>query len=220
MRNELTGENCNMLVENNYKFNIEPFVLYKFKIFCRVYPYIDDLQDSWNFVSLPFNKSITKNEIIIIYKNSCYNWSDSTTGSDPILLPFIYDYNRTSQSYESVQTLMPGRGYWIYTNYGCQLCTSDLGIVQSDDYITDMEISWNALGVPADETINKTDLIIWYNGSEYNWTEATTGVNPMLVSYIFGYNRATQLCEESDILKPGHCYWMYAYKKCSLKRRV
>jgi hypothetical protein len=175
------------------------------------------MSDEWNFVSLPFNQSVDKDQLFVIYNGSEYNWTEATTGGDPILLSFIYDFNRSSQGYEDVSTLEPGRGYWMWAYYECELWATGLGKIITDDYITSMGSDWNALGVPSDVSVDKIDLIVWYNGSEYNWTEATTGGDPILVGFVFGFNRTDQLYEEVDVLDPGRCYWIYAYYECILK---
>ena len=180
--------------------------------------FVENLSSEWNFVSLPFNKSVNKTDLFVKYNGAGYNWTQATTSSDPILLSFIYDYNRTNQNYEGSLTFEPGRGYWLYAYYGCEIWILDIEIPQTDDNITTMEYSWNAMGIPADITINKTDLIIWYNGSEYNWTEATTGGDPILLSFIYDYNRTIQSYIDSSVLNPGRSYWMYAYYNCILFR--
>ena len=92
--------------------------------------------------------------------------------------------------------------------------------IVSELIISNMSDEWNFVSLPFNQSVDKDQLFVIYNGSEYNWTEATTGGDPILVSFIFGYNRSIQLYEESDVLEPGYCYWMYAYKQCTLKRKM
>ena len=180
--------------------------------------FIENLSSEWNFASLPFNQSIDKIDLLIKYNGAVFNWTQATTSDDPIVLNFIYDYNRTNQNYEGSLTFKPGRGYWVYAYYECEIWISSLVTSPIDKYITTMESSWNAIGIPSNETVNKTDLIIWYNGSEYNWTEATSGSNPIVLSFIYDFNRTIQSYIDVSVLNPSRSYWVYAYYNCTLFR--
>ena len=88
--------------------------------------------------------------------------------------------------------------------------------------ITSVEEDWNIVSSASDLSLDKNDIIIQYNGSDYTWANATSSNNPLdgpIVSdYFFGWNRTTQTYIFSDILEPGYAFWMYAYEPCMLKR--
>jgi len=91
----------------------------------RYKTHITDLKEDWNIVSLPFNQTVDKEDIIVTYDGSDYNWTQATTNdnptSGPILLSFVYDWDRTGQSYGFTDTLHPGFGYWMLAYYNCTL---------------------------------------------------------------------------------------------------
>jgi hypothetical protein len=189
--------------------------VYQFIIIAEIK--VSDLIFKWNFVSLPINQSVNKNDLFIIQNGSRYNWSQAV--SYGYVLSFIYGWNRTSQSYETsgVNVLIPGEGYWIYAyNYSnMELWVTGIGPITPDNYITPLKTQWNIVGVPANQTVNKTDLIITYNGNDYNWSEAV-GYGYIL-QFVYGWNLTVQNYQDSNILEVGKCYWMYAYVSCALK---
>jgi len=189
--------------------------VYQFVIIAEIK--VCDLIYKWNFISLPINQSVNKNNLFIIYNSVRYNWSEAV--SNGYVLQFIYGWNRTSQSYgiSGVDVLIPGDGYWVYAyDYSnMELWVTGIGPITTDNYITPLEIKWNIVGVPADQTINKTDLIINYGGTDYNWSQAVS--NGYVLQFLYGWNLTIQNYQDSIILEAGKCYWMYAYVVCDLK---
>ncbi len=180
--------------------------------------YVVSLNTNWNKMSLPFNQSVDKTDIIVSYTGTNYSWSDAVTNN--IVLNFIYGWNRTNQNYELVDTLEPGYGYWVWAYDNCDL----LFMINStpDDLITSLHKFWNVIGLPFTTSIVKEDLIIHYNVTDYSWYEATTDNNeeeePLILGFIYEWNRGTQSYVLSDDIEPGFGYWMYAYYECTLKR--
>jgi hypothetical protein len=107
---------------------------------------------------------------------------------------------------------------WAY--YDCELLVN--GSVSSNDNITTLESSWNIIGNPDDITIWKNDLIIQYNDTDYSLYEATTENNeegePLILSYIYGWNKTSQNYVLIDIILTCDGYWFYAYYSCKLKK--
>ena len=192
--------------------------IYQFEIVAELE--ITNMLYKWNFLSLPFNESVNKTNLFIIYNGSEYNWTEATTGGDPIILGFIYGWNRSSQSYAETDDLEPGYGYWMYAYHDCELWARGVSAITTGNYITSMVHKWNTVGVPADQVVNKTSLKVIYSGTEYNWTEATTGPDPILLPFIYSWNRTSQSYLETNVLEPGYCYWMYAYYDCILRWEV
>jgi PKD repeat protein len=172
------------------------------------------LQTNWNLISLPFNESKNKNDIIVAYGGTNYTWTDAVTAN--IIVGFVYGWNRTSQTYETYDILHPGDGYWIWAYYDCELIIT--GNVTDDGYITALKEKWNIMGLPYNTSLAKEDLIINYGGSDYTWEEATTGSDPIILGFIYGWDRITQTYILSDEFDPGYGYWMYAYYNCTLKK--
>jgi hypothetical protein len=169
------------------------------------------LEKNWNLLSLPFNETVNKVDIIVSYNGTNYSWNEAVT--ENIVLNFVYYWNRVNQNFELKDTLNPGFGYWIYAYDQCNLTIS--GEI-SDGYITDLKEKWNIMGIPFYETLAKEDLIISYNGTDYTWQEAVD--NTIILGFIYNWNRATQAYTLVDNFVPGYSYWMYAYYNCTLKK--
>jgi len=175
--------------------------------------HITDLIANWNFVSLPFNQSVDKADLIVNYGGTDYNWSDAV--SNGYISDYVFGWNRVSHGYEFVDIFEPGYGYWIYSYEVCELLAPETSTT-FDGYITDIESNWNILGLPNDQSANKTGIIVNYGGTDYNWGDAVS--NGYVSDYVFGWNRASQGYEFADIFEPGDAYWMYAYYSCTLKQ--
>jgi hypothetical protein len=71
-------------------------------------------------------------------------------------------------------------------------------------------------------SIWKGNLVISYDGADYNWYQATTNNNPegepLILGFIYSWDRVVQNYVLSDDFDPGYGYWMYAYYNCTLKR--
>jgi len=174
--------------------------------------HISDLLDNWNFVSLLFNQSVGKPDLIVNYEGTNYNWSNAV--SNGYISDYIFGWNRVSQGYEFVDTFEPGYGYWIYSYENCELLAPETSM-NFDGYITDIKANWNIFGLPNDQSANKTDIIVNYDDTDYNWSDAVS--NGYINDYIFGWNRVSQGYEFADTLTPGYSYWMFAYQPCNLK---
>jgi hypothetical protein len=196
---------------------------YQFNIYAKLN--ITMVLTGWNFVSLPFNQTISKTNLIVIYQGTEYTWAQAVTAGH--VIDTIFKWNRTStpQTYELTDTLTPGHGYWIYAYHTCNIWATNLNPMVSTAYITTLSVKWNIFGVPVNQNVNKTSLIVNYLGVDYTWTQATTNDNPtggpIVVKDLFGWNRNTpQGYLLSDILNAGHSYWIYSYYTCILKRTV
>jgi len=171
------------------------------------------LEDGWNFMSIPFNKSIDKTITNISYNNTNYNWSDAVTAE--IINEYVFGWNRSSQSYIFADNFDPGYGYWLYAHEVCELYIETFNVsTDSDSYISDVNASWNIVGIPSTYSVEKVNLTVIYNGSEYNWDEAVS--NGTVNNFIFGWSRTWQSYTFNDSLEPGHCYWIYSYEDCTL----
>ena len=72
--------------------------------------------------------------------------------------------------------------------------------------------------IPFNQSVDKTDFLVKYNGYYYSWTQATSPANgPIIDPSVFGWDRNQQMyIFISDILEPGYGCWMYAYEPCEL----
>jgi hypothetical protein len=168
----------------------------------------------WNFVSTPFNEPAYKTtDIYVKHSGNIYTWDEAVDNN--FVLDFIYGWNQINQNYESTDILKPGFVYWIYAHTDCELIT--YGNLQNHNPITTLRNKWNMIGIPGDIPIDITDLIVINNSVEYNWTEATSEPNQILVPVIFNFNQTNQIYVETDQLLPGESYWMFAYyDNCTL----
>jgi hypothetical protein len=180
--------------------------------------YLISLSNNWNLISLPFNESVDKSDIIVSYNGSDYTWQQAVDNTT--VLDFIYGWNASSQSYYSAESLEPGLGYWVWAYADCGIMFSSS--VGEDDYITDLELSWNMIGLPSNTSLWKENLVISYNGTDYSWYNATTNDNeegePLILGFIYNWDRIIQNYMLSDDFDPGYGYWMYAYYDCILRR--
>jgi len=123
---------------------------YQFDIFAQLN--ITTLLFRWNFVSLPFNQTISKANLIIIYEGTEYNWTEAKNAG--IIIDTIYQWNRSSpQHYWSTSTLTPGYGYWIFAYHNCTIWATDLNLIENTNYITNLSIKWNIFGVPINQPV-------------------------------------------------------------------
>ncbi len=178
---------------------------------------ICQLYSGWNFISIPYNQSINPEELFIKYDSSYLSWSEATSNQNPtgspIVNSYLFEWNRTTQSYGFVSTLKPGQGYWLYAAQECELSSRQV----SDAYqpsITLLEENWNAIGLPQTQMINKDDMIIVINTTQFDWDDA---VSLFYVNdYIFYWNSFLQTYEFANMIEPGSAYWLYSFQKCSL----
>jgi len=203
-----------MKLNNNYTFNATFNAQYHFQILCSSEPFIIPLCDRWNIISAPFNESIDKNTLLIQNNSIEYNWSQAV--SEGIILGFIYNFNRTSQTYEFSDIFEPGYGYWIWSYYPCEILIENITI--DDNYITQLQDNWAILGLPFNDIIQKTNITIMNNTVNYSWADAVT--NGIILDFVYSWNCTKQVYEFSNYFKPGRGYWMYAYYDCVLRKSI
>ena len=172
-------------------------------------PLITDLSSYWNFISLPFINSVNKTNLIVHNDGTDYSWSNAIT--EGFVSDFIFGWSRNGQNYNFENTIEPGFGYWFYLSVPCELRAENITITP-DDYITDLEQGWNIVGVPHDQPVNKTDILV----DDSSWDDAVTA--GCINDFVFGWSRTGQSYYFADMLMPGYAYWVYAYQSCTLKR--
>lgn len=217
--------NNNHALSDSYTFDVH--IIPQHQIFSSV-------GGNWSLISLPFNQSLTKAELLIKHDGNFYSWhhastDDNPTGS-PIVEPYIFGWNRSSQSfnifhiinknYSDKDVLHPGYGYWIYAYEPFEFWTGAINPTPTNE-ITTISKFWNLFGIHQTTAINVSDLIIEYQGIDYNWTEATTTANPtnqaLIDQNIFYWSNTNQQILLDDKIQLGLGYWMFAYQECLLK---
>ena len=180
-----------------------------------------DIKPEWNLISLPCYENIDKTNIMV--RNNSVNWTWDEAVDQDIILDLIYDWNRTSQTYNNpfaVDTFEPGRGYWIQSYYDCELIVYSNAVGSGD--ITDLDKNWSLMGLPYSESLAKEDLIIHYDGQDISWENATGTNNPthgpIILGFIYAWDTDIQFYMFSDDFDPGYGYWMFAYYECTLKK--
>lgn len=182
---------------------------------------ITTLFAGWNFVSLPFNQSVSKTNLFIVFEEEEFTWSEAV--AENIVISSIFSWDRNSQEYSLSNNLSAGYGYWLYAHSDCELWATELTSMMSTNYVTPIMFHWNVIGIPINQPVSKTTFLIVFNGVEYNWTEATTDQNPtgqpLVLKDLFGWKRnAPQEYVLTDTLQAGYSYWMFAFYDCILKR--
>jgi hypothetical protein len=132
------------------------------------------------------------------------------TGS-PLINSYMFGWNRTLQSYYFEINLNPGFGYWFYAYEPCDILVQ-YDNISIDSYITNLEAGWNAISLPYNQLVNKTEIFI----DDVPWNIAVS--NGLISDFVFGWDRNTQSYNFADTLMPGFAYWMYAYQSCTLKK--
>jgi hypothetical protein len=176
---------------------------------------ITSLKTGWNFVSLPFNLTITKTNLYIMSGATRYTWGQAVSSN--IIIDTLYNWTRSTQGYNIAGTFIPGEGYWLYAYSDCDLWATNLTPMIITNYITHLKQNWNIVGIPFGSSLSKTNLVIHYGGSDYTWADAVT--NGYVLKDIFGWTRTVpQGYFLSDVLDPGYANWIFAYVECTLNR--
>ncbi len=81
--------------------------------------YISEIYPGWNLIGLPFNDSVEKENLIIIYGGDEYTWNQASENGT--ILPFIFGWNVSTQNYIIANLLEFGNGYWMYSEAECIL---------------------------------------------------------------------------------------------------
>jgi hypothetical protein len=132
------------------------------------------------------------------------------------MLSTFYDFDRNTQSYVLSDSLIPGRAYWSWAYHDCDLIF--LSAVVEGVNLGTLHTGWNIMGLPINTSLAKSNLLVRYNNIDYSWVDATTGSDPIVLGFIYGWDRSNQIFVLSDLYTPGYGYWMYAFKDCILKK--
>lgn len=84
----------------------------------------------------------------------------------------------------------------------------------SNTKITDLLAGWNFISAPYIQNIDKTDVLVHYDGTNYSWDDAV--LNGYVNDYIFGWDETIQSYQFADVLQPGTGFWMYATESLTL----
>jgi len=146
---------------------------------------IADLAYGWNFISPPFNQSLNTSDFVIYYNNTNFLWEDAIDPINGLIVnEYLFAWDRIAQSYLSVDTLVPGYGYWMFAYEPCSLLVPEYNITFSGEF-TDIEPNWNVVSVPYNKSVNKEDIIVNYGGIDYSWPNASA--NGYINDIIFGW---------------------------------
>jgi PKD repeat protein len=77
--------------------------------------YITNIENNWNIVSIPYNQSVDKIDILV--DNIPWN----TAVINGWINNFVFGWNRNGQYYTFSDTLIPGYAYWMYAYQPCKL---------------------------------------------------------------------------------------------------
>lgn len=184
---------------------------------------LTDFDEQWNFVSSPLNESIAFADLSVFINGSICNWTEATTSLNPtgnaLIDANVFTWNTTLQTYQTASTMIPSKGYWFYVYQPCQSWfVSEKSIPTS--FSTTLQQDWNTFGLPLNQNISVHQLKVIFNDSVYNWTEATTSMNPtgapLLDSMFFKWNVTFQSYTIPQMLQPQQAYWLYVYEACKI----
>lgn len=207
----VTDTSGNSIVSEPYQFTMFGYLL------------ITSLVAGWSFVSLPFNHSVDKAHLLVIFQGEEYSWVEAVNSN--LVLSSIFIWDRNGQGYYLGDTLTPGYGYWMYSYVDCEVWATGVTSITTTPYVTTLLINWNVIGIPINQPVDKTTLLVFYAGVTYNWTQATTNQNPtggpLILKDIFGWKRINpQEYELTNILQAGHSYWLFSFYDCILKQTL
>ena len=183
-------------------------------VFIKIH--VSNLQQKWNFFSLPFNQTVIKKNISIIFNGTEYSWDEAV--NETIIVKFIYEFNRSNQNYNLVDILKPGHGYWMYSYELCELRSIVKRNLTDDDLITDLIFEWNLVGLPDNESLNKENISVYYDQILYTWQEAVD--NSIILNFIYQWDDVNQKYILSDNLISGAASWIYSYFDCRLLKSI
>jgi len=78
-----------------------------------------DNGEGWYLVGAPYTDDLAKEQVRIHYNAVYYNWSEAVDAG--IILPHLFDWDRTTQNYMLSDYFMSGYGYWMYVYHNCML---------------------------------------------------------------------------------------------------
>jgi len=152
-------------------------------------------------------------------------FNDSSVDSDGIIVSWLWDFGDNYISTEQ----NPKHQYFNNGTFNITLqvtdneggfdsITKEITVSQFDGLITNLKFNWNLVSIPYRQPIDKTDIIVLYNGTEYTWQEAVDG--GLILGFVYSWNVTTQNYGFTDTLYPGLGYWIYAYHNCKLIRQI
>jgi len=182
---------------------------------------VSNLTVGWNCVALPVNQSMGADDMFIMVNDVEYSWSEAC--SSGLLEPSVFMFNSTTQQYQYMLSdgvvLDPGQGYWFYAYESCALWVGNVSGSAWNNSISALVSGWNNIGIPINETVTLGELLVEYDDTEYNWSEACS--SGLLEPSVFMFNSTTQQYQyvmgDDAILIPGQGYWFYSYESCWLK---
>ena len=177
-----------------------------------------DIVSGWNLISLPFNSTLLKEDVMIFYNNELFTWSEAV--GNGWIDDNVFGWNKQGQYYQfPVSMFEPGKGYWLYSYQPLELRICGVNISNPDNVIADIVINWNLIGTPFYISLEKSNLQINHQGMDYSWSEAVS--NGWIDDNVFGWNKQGQYYQfPVSTFEPGKGYWMYAYDNCILKRDI
>ncbi len=182
-----------------------------------MHPYglLCDVSSYWNFLSIPMNHTLHPSDILILYNDTFYSYQQGIDKG--IISPFFFSWNQNLQSYQFDTQFIPGKGYWIFAYKPCSFWTFSFER-NINTIITALEPKWNMMSAPYDFPIDKNQVIITSNNTEYTWSEAVT--NHIISDTVFGWDAQNQTYLFASSFEPGKCYWMFAFNECTLKDKT
>jgi len=172
--------------------------------------HITNLLEGWNYISLPFEKSITTGDLLVAYRGIVISWEEALRKGviyqDPLTI------NKVTGSMEMTTFLQRGNGYMIRSLIDhVTLLVNQINLPESESMITPLPRAiWQLFGLPFSHEIRIGDLIFVYRGKEYNFKEAVK--QGYVYGVIYNFNREIQqyefLMDDDEILQPGFGYYI------------
>jgi len=85
-------------------------------------------------------------------------------------------------------------------------------------FISSLSEGWNFVSLPFNSSIVSDDLLVKFDGSDYNWSEAVSG--GIVESSAFWWNTSgpwyDSMFGDDVVLDAGMGYWLYVYEPCML----
>ena len=110
--------------ESYWLYCYQPCTLWAENITMEFDSTITSVEQDWNLIGSPCLEAVNLSDVMVTYSNMDYTWAEAI--SNTIIDGNVYNWDRFSQTYISIQTLNPGEGYWMYAYECCDLWTTIL----------------------------------------------------------------------------------------------
>jgi hypothetical protein len=87
--------------------------------------HITRVKTGWNILGQTYNSTLVQANLVVVYNGTMYSWADATSTNNeegqPLIVPSLFNWNGSVQSYGITTKFTPGEGNWMYAYFDCGL---------------------------------------------------------------------------------------------------